>query len=148
MGTVEATTQKVQRMLVSQFNNVTLTEDGFMLREGSTAVSIRIHDFGTGPDGEPSSLVTIWSPVNRDIKPSPELFRWAATEGQQRYFGRISIYEQPSDGVCHMALDHTLLGDFLDPHELFSAVAFVTLAADELDDQIQQRFGGKRFIDT
>jgi hypothetical protein len=148
MATVEATTQKVQRILVSKFGNVTLTEDGFMIREGSTAVQIRVHDFGKATDGSPSSVVTIWAPVAREIKPTPELFRWACTEGQQRYFGRVSVYEEPGGDACHVALDHTLLGDFLDPDELVSGVVFVTLGADELDDQLQKRFGGKRFIDS
>ena len=46
-----------------------------------------------------------------------------------------------------MILDHTLLGDYIDPAELVSAVNAVMSSADELDEIVHDRFGGKRWTD-
>ena len=43
--------------------------------------------------------------------------------------------------------DHALLGDFLDPDELIGAVRDHVHTADELDDIVHDRFGGKRYTD-
>ena len=46
-----------------------------------------------------------------------------------------------------MTFEHTLLGDFLDPMELESAVGMLFVTADKLDEIVHDRFGGKRFTD-
>ena len=46
-----------------------------------------------------------------------------------------------------MLLECTLLGDFLDPDERNAVVGARAVLGDREDDELQERFGGKRFID-
>lgn len=148
MATVEAAQQKVQRILASSFDNVMLTKDGgFAIERGSTRVNIEVRDWGKDPKGEPSSIVRLWAPVVRKLKPTPEFYRWAATEGQNFIFGTVTVVEDEEAGDCFVAFDHSLLADYLDPDELVQAVVAIVLTADDLDDKVHERFGGLRYTD-
>ena len=147
MATVEATTQKVQRILTSEFNGVQLTKKGFSLEKGSTAIFVEVHEWAPDSEGNPRSVVQIWAPLGRDVKPTPEMFRWAATEGQGMYFGSVSVLENDESKSCLVIFDETLLGDYLDPAELLTAIYGVAFTADDLDDVVRTRFGGKRYTD-
>ncbi len=146
MATVEEATAKVQRILVGAFNNVGLTQDGFRLIQGSTAIHVRIREFGKDPDGNPSSIVYLWAPVARELAATPEFYKWAATDGQQKYIGGISVIVLDS-GALNVIFDHAILADYLDPAELISAVSLVGSGADEMDDIVHDKFGGRRYID-
>lgn len=148
MATVEATTQKVQRILVDGFNDVRLRKDGsFLLEAGSTAAFVEIKDWTADKEGNPRTLVYIWAPLGRDLKPSEELYHWAATDGQQLWFGGVTVIDDKDKGTCFLQLDHTILGDYLDPAELVAAVAGVMYSADDMDEIVHTRFGGKRYTD-
>lgn len=146
MATVEATTQKVQRILTSELNDVRLTKNGFAIEHGSTACFIEILEWVPDNDGNPRSLVHIWAPLGREVKPTLELYRWAATEGQNTHFGSVSVIERDG-GDCLVMFDATLLGDYIDPAELMTAAMGVIFSADQLDDVVRDRFGGKRYTD-
>jgi hypothetical protein len=147
MATVEAAKQKVERILATAFRNVLLTEDGFKIELGSTAVFILVKDFGTDSDGNPSSIVHLWAPVARGLVPTPEFYHWAATDGRSKYFGGITVTDR-DDGTCNVVFDQAILADYLDPAELTSAISMVLRGADEFDDIVQSRFGGKRYADA
>jgi hypothetical protein len=148
MATVEATTQKVQRILVEEYNDVRLHKNGgFVLEAGSTAAFVQIQEWTPDKDGNPRSLVYIWAPLGRDVKPTPELYHWAAVDGQQMRFGTVSVLDNTEKGTCFVQFDRTLLGDYLDPAELVTAVNAVLYTADDLDEIVHDRFGGKRYTD-
>jgi hypothetical protein len=44
-------------------------------------------------------------------------------------------------------MKHTLLGDYLDEEELHWALYQLLNTADKLDDELKQKFGGKRLAD-
>ena len=146
MATVEATTQKVQRILTAEFTNIMLAEKGFSIEYGSTRVFIEIREWTPDDEGNPRSTVYVWAIVARQVKPTPELYHWAATKGQQMLFGGVTVIDA-DDGTCFVQFDNTLLGDFLDPLELTTAVYTVTLTADDLDEFVHTEFGGKRYTD-
>ena len=147
MATVEVTQQKVQRILAAEFSSVMLDGDGFRIEFGTTNVRIGVKDFGKDKDGNPSSVVTVSGLVGRDITPTPEFYEWAATEGRQRYIGGVTVFKNADTGKCIAVYDHALLGDYLDPAELASAVALCRNAADEFDEIVHDRFGGLRYTD-
>jgi hypothetical protein len=147
MATVEATTQKVQRFLVDGFSNVILGKDGFAVDRGSTRVNVEVKEWGTDRNGDPSSIVRLWSPIGREITPTPEFFRWAAVDGSRFLFGSVTVFENEGATLCSAVFDHTLLGDYLDPDELNGAIAVIAGTADDLDDVIHDKFGGKRWTD-
>ena len=148
MATVEATTEKVQRILVDAFNDVRLRKSGgFSLEVGSAAAFVEVQAWTPDSEGNPRSLVYIWAPLGRDVKPTEDLFHWAAVDGQQFHLGTVSVLEDKDKGTCFVQFDHTLLGDYLDPAELVSAVGAVMYTADDLDEIVHDRFGGKRYTD-
>jgi hypothetical protein len=147
MATAEQTSQKVQRMLASAFTDVRLTSNGFAVPHGSSQVLVEVRDWGKDSKDEPQTLVYLWAPLGRDVKLTPELFKWAATEGQDKYFGSTHVYPYDDGENGSVTLEHTLLGDYLDPMELETAVAMMFFSADALDDIVHEKFGGKRYTD-
>lgn len=147
MATVDETTQKVQRILSAQFSDVKLAKNGFSFEHGSTVVFIEIRDWGKDKDGNPSSLVYLNAPIGRKVKQTPELFKWVATEGRQKYFGGVTVGLNEGTDECYLLYDHTLLGDFLDPAELSGAISALAWTADDLDEIVHDRFGGLRWTD-
>jgi hypothetical protein len=148
LATAEETGQKVQRILIGEFNDVRLTKDGgFAVPLGSSVAFVEPTDWAPDADGNPRSLVRIWAPLGRDVPATPELFRWAATEGQNKWFGSVTVVEGKDGGPCFVMFDHALLGDFIDPAEVVSAVYAIMSTGDELDDIVHDRFGGKRYTD-
>jgi hypothetical protein len=151
MATVEQTMMKVQRILTGSMGlQITLNKDEFAVRfsEVSTAVYLRVRDWGKDDDGEPRTLVLVYSPILRDVKATPALFEWVAREGGSRWFGHVEVHDNQEPGKVNLMMSHTLLGDYLDEKELESAMWGVLGAADEWDDQLQTRFGGKRWADA
>ena len=151
MATVDATMMKVQRLLTGPLGlKIQLQGELIMVffQNRSTHVNMRVVDWGKTQDGEPRSLVHISAPVLREVTPSPELFKWVATEGTKFWFGHMQLFDdQRNPGKMIMMMAHTLLGDFLDEAELASAMFAVLGSADEWDDKLKEKFGGKRGVD-
>lgn len=151
MATVDQTMMKVQRLLTGPMGlKIQLQGDtiGVQFTDSSTQVHIRIIDWGKSKDGEPRSLVRISSPILRGVKPMPALYEYIAREAPRLWFGNIAVWDdEETKGLLSLTLGHTLLGDYLDEDELKSAMFGVLNSADELDDVLQKRFGGKRWVD-
>lgn len=152
MATVDQTFLKVQRLLTGpmglkiQIQGETI---GVVFAESSTQVHIRVLDWGKTKEGEPRSLVRISSPVLRGVEPKPELFEYLAREAPKNWFGNLAVWEDNDDKTkLSVTMGHTLLGDYLDQEELTAALFGVLNAADDIDDKMQQRFGGKRWTDS
>lgn len=117
-----------------------VTESGYRIYYGSTAVDVDIIE------QEHRVLIFLNAPVVIGAPDTPELARWVAVEGQQMYFGTAAL--RPRDGgLADVWVHHTLLGDYLDEDELHNATAAVVNTADDWDDELQSRFGGKRVED-
>jgi len=147
MATVDATSQKVQRILGAEFSDVRLAKNGFSVPYESTTAFVEIREWSPDKDGNPRSVVYIWAPIGREVKPTPEMYHWAATDGRQRLFGGVTVIDNEGGKDCFLMFDHTLLGDFLDPAELVSAVGAIVTTADEFDEIVRDKFGGKRYTD-
>jgi hypothetical protein len=150
MATVEQTTMKVQRLLTGPMGlRVTLEQDRFSIQfsDMSTAVQVRVQEWARTAEGDPQSLVLISSLILRAVKPTPALFEWVARRGGSRWFGHIEVYDDKTPGEVILVMAHTLLGDYLDEQELRHGVMGILSAANEWDDELQQQFGGKRWID-
>ena len=149
MASVDQTMMKVQRILTGpmglriglQGNTITVT-----FSEVSTRVNVNIQEWGTNKDGDPTSLVQISCPILWEVDPSPALFEWVAKSSY--YFGHVSVHDDTtSPGKLFLMMSHTLLGDYLDEEELSSALYAILGTADNLDDELKGKFGGKRLAD-
>ncbi len=143
---------KVQRLLTGPMRlKIELQGDtiGVVFSTVSTQIHIRILEWGKSDDGEPRSLVRISAPLLRGVDPSPALYEYLAREAPRHWFGNVSVWDDENNkGKLFLSFAHTLLGDYLDEDELSTAMYGVLHNADELDDKLQQRFGGKRWTDT
>jgi Putative bacterial sensory transduction regulator len=139
---ITLTKEKVQRYLADMLGTVSIDRDGdFFVRNGSAQVFLRI-----APLGEKNTMVRVWAPTNHNVPESPDLYRYLATNTRY-YFGALTA--QPNDNnTATVVFSYSLLGEFLDPDELRSAVTAVAVAADALDDEIKSKFGGTRFWES
>lgn len=152
MATVDQTMLKIQRLLTGPMNlRIQLVGDAIRVTftDSSSAVHLRVVDWGKTKDGEPQTLVRISAPILYNVKPSNELYAYLLREAPEKWFGKyIILDDQDNPGMVVVSVVHTLLGDFLDEGELGAGMYGVLYAADEQDDIMQKRFGGKRWIDT
>lgn len=149
MANVDMTMMKVQRILTGpmglrislQGNSIAVT-----FTDVSTRVNVSVSEWGKNKDGDPSSLVQISCPILWEVDPSPGLFEWIAKSSY--YFGHVTAHDDSSaPGKLFLMMSHTLLGDYLDEEELSSAMYAMLGTADNLDDELKGKFGGKRLAD-
>jgi hypothetical protein len=140
---VEEVRSRVQRMLAELLGSVRVGGNGsFIVENGSTVTFVDVIEWGEG-----SSLVRIYGALILDVPLTPDLYEWVATEGQRFHFGACRVIPGAEPGTGIVEMSHTLLADYLDKDELMAAIAGVAGSGDDLDDELQARFGGRRFTD-
>lgn len=154
------TKDKVQRFAKQFFNIVQIGENGELsIPFESTHVFIEVHDLSITDSPEfrayreendiSKTIVNLWAVVLMDVKVTPELCKWVAVDGQDFDFGAFRILlHQDNPNMAEVQFQYRLAGDTLDPGELKNALATVALTANNLDDELQQKFGGKRVEDV
>ena len=108
-------------------------------RWGSAHVFVKCSSFG---DDESVAFISI--PLLYGVTGTDELFRHVALHSDDWHFGHLSLTEN-DDGHYKLWFTHSLLGDYLDVEELKTAVATMAKAADGLDDELKDSFGGERY---
>jgi hypothetical protein len=93
----------------------------------------------------PSTLVRIRAVLVADVPRSPALFQYVATDAR-RNLGSINVVLD-DEGTCDLFFMYTLAGDDITSGELKHAVFIVATVANQLDDEVQQKFGGKRWTE-
>jgi hypothetical protein len=142
---------KVQRYVSELFEHVTLTDDGGLrIPIGSTAVFVDVFevqdDDGFHKEHDLSlTIIRVYAPVLVMVKPTNELFKWIATEGQSHDYGSYRFIEDDKGEMTLIEFSYTLPGDSLDPGELKNAVLCVLISSDGQDEELQKKFGGKLF---
>jgi len=135
---VRAVREKVQRYLTDFLGTIQIDRDGdFTFRHGSARVFVSVAEFG--PD---KTVVRITAPTNSEVTPTPDFYHYVATENKYVFGSMVAVESQGKAGVL---FKHSLLGDTLDPDELLLAVGLVAGTADEIDNEIKSRFGGRVF---
>ena len=131
---------RVQRQLVDIIGNVQVDKDGdFSFRYESTRLYISVR-----PYADNSATVEIFTLTNIHVPRTPELFKYVAT--RDYLYGAFRVNDEP-DGTVSVLVTHTLLGDTIDADELKIALFNMMVAADEVDDEIKNKFGGERFYE-
>jgi hypothetical protein len=147
MSTLLEFRDKAQHILTDIFSDVRVDKDGdFAIPWESTIVWVRSREW-TLKNDEKRLLLYIMSLILRDVDPTPDLFEYVATHSDDWVFGHLSVVKDDDTGKCAIFMTHHLLGDYLDTEELRAAILAICFSADELDDQMKERFGGERFFD-
>ena len=151
MADVDVTMMKVQRLLTGPMGlRVTLQGERISIAftDSSTRVDVSVSDWGKNKDGDPSAVVQLTCPILWEVDPTPALFEWIARQGGAYYFGHVVAYDDNSaPGKLFLMMSHTLLGDYLDEAELSATLYAMLGTADRLDDELKEKFGGKRLAD-
>jgi hypothetical protein len=90
------------------------------------------------------TIVRVFSITNVGLPPSPDLLEWLTTRNFQLTFGHFAY----NDAEQSVWMIHNLLGDFLDKDELVTAVQMVATQANDHDDVIKAKFGGRLFTES
>ena len=96
------------------------------------------------PFGDGQTFLDARAMLLQDIRPSPELYRYIATN--QVTFGRLELWTDETGGQ-NVILSYQVLGEYLDEPEFRHVVTVVAYNADNLDDELQRLFGGRRYLE-
>ncbi|MEM2889785.1 MAG: YbjN domain-containing protein [Candidatus Hadarchaeum sp.] len=94
------------------------------------------------PWGDDDATIETMSYVVTGPELSPELLRFLLEKNFNMRFGAFSL-----DGDGDIVFSYGIVGSTSDKEELKASIFAVAKTADEFDDQIVSRFGGKRAID-
>ena len=148
---------KVTRYAKELFKVVMIDDDGdLVIPYESTKVFIRTIEREVAPENEAfwdenqisRTAVCVWAPTIFDVKPSNELYKWVATEGADFFYGHCKVLNYGDEGQVQVIFEITIAGDTIDPGELKQALLAVATTADDLDDELKAKFGGKRVEDV
>lgn len=93
------------------------------------------------------TLVSVSAFVLGGVSATPQLYEYVALHADDWVFGHLCAELDVTSNTVLLSMRHTLLGSTLDPDELVTAVIDLSAVANELDDDLQRRFGGRRWID-
>ena len=151
MGTLSEAREKTLNILTQGMKlQVQVDADGDILvkfTDSSTAVwfTFSQHDFkGDVPS---QAFVHLTAPLLREVAKSNEMFEWVATEGTAYRIGYVRAIPEEDGGTVSLMFRYAMLADYLDEDELSTAMWTVIGTADDLDDELQQKFGGKCWVD-
>ena len=134
---------KVQHILAKNFQVGLWGDRGYYVDRGSTRCFISVSSRG-GDDER--VIVKLTSPVAFEVPGSPALFEYIALNSDSWVFGHLGLdADDDVPGTYSVLFVHRLLGNYLDEEELSGAVAAVAVTADEIDDDVVAKFGGRRF---
>jgi len=135
---------RVRELMTEILGSVEIDASGdFVLRHESTRGLVSLLDWGDG-----DALVKVEALLALHVPESPALFEWLAKNASDFHFGKPEFVPNADDSNDNAILfSHVLYGNTLDREELAAAIFSVMQAANDLDDEIVERFGGIRAID-
>jgi hypothetical protein len=132
---------KVQRYLTDLIGVFEVDRHGdFTFQIGSARVFVSVGELSND-----RTYIGITVPLLFEVPPSPEVFKHIALHADDWIFGHLSAVEH--DTGVNIFFSHRLLGDYLDPEEFRGALIAVAGTSDQLDNELQAQFGGRRFHD-
>lgn len=153
MGNKAEAKEKVIKMLTQGLGiNVTLQKNETLLIDVASSDADRIStnafinfDEFDGKNGT-ISFVQISAPILRQVPESEELYKWISVLGTSFRIGCVEAFPE-ENGTVFLRYKYALLADYLDEAELENALFAVLLTANNLDEELQTKFGGKRYVD-
>jgi len=130
-------TARVESVLRQMFAEVVEVPDGggYAVDTGSARVFVQVRLVGT------AVMVRVFSITNVDVPPDDGLAKYLLSLNFTLALGRFSLDPSGRAVWC----DHVLTADELDDATIARAIAAVGSTADQYDDDIKGRFGGRTF---
>ena len=123
--------------ICDRVSNPVANDPIFSLQFGSATVIVEIRPFR-----QIESIIYIWGYVALEVEVSTELLRFLLKQNDVFRFGGFSMAD---DGDIRFQV--TLLGASCEQNEFKLALAEVLETSDRYDDQIVQKWGGRRTTD-
>ncbi len=147
MPTFDQVKNKVLRMMAKNYNITTADDGDVILRHESAALSVSVVEWHPDQEGL-NTVVKVSAPILWEVKRTAALYEWVATTGQTYLFGRTACNAGADASLTNIAFEQNILGDNLDEPELVTTVTALLAIANNLDDELQKKFGGKRTSDS
>lgn len=153
MSEILVVKDKVGRYIKEVFDQVNIGDNGeFVIPYESTLVVVRLAEI-QDPEvvkfkkelGLPLIVVHFFALVLMDVRPSNDLYKWIATEGQTFDFGTFKFDLSEDGKTGTVVFDYMIAGDTADPEEVKNAIIAVATVADNMDDELKKMFGGRLF---
>lgn len=95
---------------------------------------------GEGNSWDQRVLVIITSPILIELEPTPDLYKWIATEGQNNLYGSFGLNEDLNE----LFFRYVISGDNIEETCLQNALVEVVRNAIVAPEELQSKFGGTR----
>ena len=133
--------ERIESMMHDLFTEDQLTPHenipGWMVTRGSSVIHVTVVDWR-----DDMHLVKITAYVVREPELSPSCLRFLLEENQTKAFGGFAV-----DGDGDIAFRQSLIAEHCEKDELQVVIGAVSFTADQMDDVITQRWGGRRASD-
>jgi hypothetical protein len=136
----EACYEKIERWMRELYGKFPCPKSevpGLALFMGSAQVEVLVF-----PWGKDDAIITARSYVVTGAELTPDLMRFLLRENHNMRFGAFGVDERGD-----IVFEHTIVGSTCDKLELEASVNAVLEIADDYDDKIVERWGGKRALD-
>jgi hypothetical protein len=91
-----------------------------------------------------ATIARVFAITNLDVPVTAELTSYLLEKNLQFVFGGFAL----DAGAGAVWFNHNILGDYAHPEQLEATLAAVAQTADEYDDEIKKRFGGRLYVET
>lgn len=136
----QACYEKVAGYIRTLFGEMAVAREdvpAFWIRHGSALAQVSVF-----PWSDDDATIGVRSWVVTDVEITPDLALHLLRQNDNMRFGAFGV-----DDDDDIFFEHTIVGATCDKEELRASVLAVLATADEVDDQIVQRWGGQRAID-
>lgn len=140
--TFETLTNRIHAILAKHFGTVRTANDGeFRVVNESAHLFVSV-DHGFGPNG---LVVKLTCPLINRVPLSTDLFRWISVEGRNFLLGGVFLIPHSNGTHGELWFGHNFSADDLDEKELLGSIYPILVLCNDLDNQLQDRFGGHLF---
>lgn len=137
---------KVGNLLRQALPDVSFTEEG-PGSWGARNESVLIRVLVNTEDVPEQPFVNVVAFVLLNVKDDIKIYKYLMTE-KSFIFNKWEVEEGEDKGSINLFLTARLLIDDLDASELGFAIMSTAVIADDVDEEIQKKFGGKRCLDA
>lgn len=123
--------------LFGEFAGTRTDFPAYFLRMGSALVHASVY-----PWGDNDAIIAVRSYVVTGTEKTPELLEYLLRQNDGMRFGAFCL-----DADGDIAFEHSIVGSTCSKEELRASIMAVISTADQFDDQIVSRWGGKRATD-
>ena len=91
-----------------------------------------------------ATVIRVFAITNLDVPITAELTKWLLQKNLEFVFGGFAL-DVDAGAVW---FNHNMLGDYAHPEQLEATLAAVAQTADQYDDEIKDRFGGRLYVEA